>query len=375
MEEEKNKLTKSNKYVGVYTKQVKNDTKIYISYHDGKNYSRHLVGLVSTGVTQAYAFELRNQEIAKLKLGEDPKLIRKKDVILFGELAKDWMEKQRLEQLSDAKQNSQRYYNHIHKVFEKTPIKDIKPHMILEFKQEKLKTLQPATVYHLCGIINSIFHNAIHRTGKMAGKVNPAYKIFTKSEFNNKRERWLTLEEIQLLLKTVQEIDHPMSFIVEAFIRLSLATGIRVTSCLTLQRKHINLETRELTCWDAKNKEFYKIYLNEKMLPDEFLHKLTDGLKPEHYLLYLKNRRLLIKKLHRFTYPIFKMLFNADIDDANEKQKVCHHTLRHTFATHAVMHNDIFIVQKMMNHKDINQTLRYAKTDDKKKAEAVSKMF
>jgi hypothetical protein len=84
-----------------------------------------------------------------------------------------------------------------------------------------------------------------------------------------------------------------------------------------LQRKHINLETRELTCWDAKNKEFYKTFLNEKMLPDEFLYKLTVGLKPEHYLLYFNNRRLLIRKLHRFTYPIFKMLFNADIDDAS----------------------------------------------------------
>jgi integrase len=49
--------------------------------------------------------------------------------------------------------------------------------------------------------------------------------------------------------------------------------------------------------------------------------------------------------------------------------------LWNTFATYAVQHNDIFLVQKLMNHKDINQTLGYARADEDKKAEAVAKMF
>jgi len=39
------------------------------------------------------------------------------------------------------------------------------------------------------------------------------------------------------------------------------------------------------------------------------------------------------------------------------------------------MHNDIFLVQKLLNHKDINMTLSYAKADEETKAEAVVKMF
>ena len=81
------------------------------------------------------------------------------------------------------------------------------------------------------------------------------------------------------------------------------------------------------------------------------------------------------KTLHRFTYPIYKKLFNQDIEQSDEKHKVCSHTLRHTFATHSVMHNDIFLVQKLINHKDINMTLRYAKADETKKFEDVAKMF
>ena len=34
-----------------------------------------------------------------------------------------------------------------------------------------------------------------------------------------------------------------------------------------------------------------------------------------------------------------------------------------------------FFVQKLMNYKDINMTLRYAKADEEKKVAAVAKMF
>jgi len=71
----------------------------------------------------------------------------------------------------------------------------------------------------------------------------------------------------------------------------------------------------------------------------------------------------------------YKKLFNSEIEQSDEKHKVCSHSLRHTFATHAVMHNDIFLVQKLLNYRDINQTLRYAKVDESFKAKAIAKLF
>ena len=372
----KNKLIKS-KYPNIYTREVygkdgiKKDTKVYISI----NNSRKLLGLTSSGITQLYAFNYRNAEVARMKLGEDPKLATNREVLLFSELVEDWMDKQKAEQLKEAKRNVQRYRKHIEELFAKVPANDIKPQMILEFKKEKLKNLQPQTVYHLCGIISSIFRNAIYRTGKMAGKTNPAYQVFTKKEFNNKRERWLALEEIHLLLDTIQKSDSKVKVGGEFFVRISLSTGVRMGSCLILQKKHFNIEKRTVELYDAKNKEFYCAYLNVKLLSDEYLQKMLHGLENEDYVLRYKNKPLQRKTLHRFTYPIYKKLFNQGIDASDEKNKMCNHVLRHTFATHAVMHNDIFLVQKLMNHKDINQTLRYAKVDEDKKAEAVAKMF
>ncbi|WP_365943733.1 tyrosine-type recombinase/integrase [Sulfurimonas sp.] len=53
-------------------------------------------------------------------------------------------------------------------------------------------------------------------------------------------------------------------------------------------------------------------------------------------------------------------LFNKD--DIDVKYRVVIHTLRHTFASHlAINGTPIFTIQKLLNHKDIKMTLRYAK--------------
>ena len=55
-------------------------------------------------------------------------------------------------------------------------------------------------------------------------------------------------------------------------------------------------------------------------------------------------------------------LFNDEISSDDRKNKVVIHTLRHTFASHlAINGTPIFTIQKLMNHKDIKMTLRYAK--------------
>ena len=65
-------------------------------------------------------------------------------------------------------------------------------------------------------------------------------------------------------------------------------------------------------------------------------------------------------------------LFNIDIDSEDRKNKVVIHTLRHTFASHlAINGTPVFTIQKLMNHKDIKMTLRYAKLADNSGREAV----
>jgi hypothetical protein len=60
--------------------------------------------------------------------------------------------------------------------------------------------------------------------------------------------------------------------------------------------------------------------------------------------------------------PKIDKLFNCELEKDDRKNRVVIHTLRHTFASHlAIQGTPIFTIQKLMNHKDIKQTMRYAK--------------
>ena len=56
-------------------------------------------------------------------------------------------------------------------------------------------------------------------------------------------------------------------------------------------------------------------------------------------------------------------LLSLQVFNTNDiKNKVVFHSLRQTFASHlAINGTPIFTIQKLMNHKDIRMTLRYAK--------------
>ena len=59
---------------------------------------------------------------------------------------------------------------------------------------------------------------------------------------------------------------------------------------------------------------------------------------------------------------ILDNLFNVGLKAQDSKNRAVTHTLRHTFASQLAMNGvAIYTIQKLMNHKDINMTLRYAK--------------
>ena len=73
-----------------------------------------------------------------------------------------------------------------------------------------------------------------------------------------------------------------------------------------------------------------------------------------------ENQANLYEQLKDKISRILNDLFNDGV--SNPKHRVVIHTLRHTFASHlAINGTPIFTIQKLLNHKDINMTLRYAK--------------
>ena len=186
---------------------------------------------------------------------------------------------------------------------------------------------------------------------------NDFTKYINLFDVDNTRERFLTKEEIQLLYD--RTIDDETIYL---FFKLALNTGARLATLQNICKKDIDLSNKLLTLKDFKNNTTYKTFL-------------TDDL---NNLLEIRIKHLeLNDKIFKTTQEvrartILNDLFNIGIDLEDRKNKVVIHTLRHTFASHlAINGTPIFTIQKLMNHKDIKMTLRYAKLADNSGREAI----
>ena len=108
----------------------------------------------------------------------------------------------------------------------------------------------------------------------------------------------------------------------------------------------------KITLKDFKNNSTYKAFLTENL--KALLEIRTIHLKMDD--------KLFVSNPERRLRSMLDELFNKDINTNDRKNKVVFHSLRHTFASHlAINGTPIFTIQKLMNHKEIKMTLRYAK--------------
>ena len=116
------------------------------------------------------------------------------------------------------------------------------------------------------------------------------------------------------------------------------------------------------TLRDYKNETFYRVFLQNDII--EIIKNRIIKLKSNDYILLYDTKVIgnLDDYISRKMKPILDELFNSELETRDFQNRVVIHTLRHTFASHlAINGTPIFTVQKLMNDKDIKQTMRYAK--------------
>ncbi len=363
---------KSKKYQGVYYTDLKNgDRSFYITYRDHEGKQKTVsIGKKSGGITEKFAFNERLKIQNQIQFGDDPNIkVRNKrklkNVISFDMLATKYFENKALDieprSLVDIKS---KYKNHIApyiadmdiETIEKSHIEQIKRDKRKESASDPKKVLAPKTLNMVIYLITSIYNFAIAE--KLYKGENIGSKI-KNLKVDNERDRYLTLEEIDLLLN---EVKH--NYTLYTFCILSLITGGRVSTIVNIRKRDIDFKGRKIKLKDIKNNSTYYGFIKEKYfkyLDNTYNKSSIDG---SHYLVDIVGDSDLyrIKNIQRQLKPIFDRLFNQGLDSNDLKNRVVTHTLRHTFASQLAIHNTpIFTIQKLMNHKDIKQTLRYAK--------------
>jgi len=138
----------------------------------------------------------------------------------------------------------------------------------------------------------------------------------------------------------------------------------------------VDLKHCIVTLKDEKSGDTYRGFLEHKELL-EILAKRLKRIAPTDLVIpHNENIKALDKYIQNQLQPILDKLFNNGIDKGDRKNRVVIHTLRHTFASHlAINGTPIYTIQKLMNHKDINMTLRYAKLAPDSGREAVRGLF
>ncbi len=204
-------------------------------------------------------------------------------------------------------------------------------------KKKEIENVAPATINRMLEIIRAILNKAANDWGW----IEKTPKIPMRYE-GNERERWLTREEANQLLK---ELPHHLSDIA-AF---SLATGLRKSNVLGLQWKQVDLVKRHafVSASQSKTKRAIPVPLNEEAV--EIIRRQM-GKHFEFVFTYKDNP---IKKCN--TAAWHKALKRVGIKDFRW------HDLRHTWASwHIQNGTSLYELQKLGGWSSLDMVNRYA---------------
>jgi integrase len=174
---------------------------------------------------------------------------------------------------------------------------------------------------------------------------NPVSKVSMEPE-DNKRDRWLTQDEEERLLKACP---HWLREVVV----FALNTGMRLSEILELSWDAVDFFRKTVTVFKSKNKERRTIPLNGSAI-ELLKFKAKVRLIKTNLVFYGPRANKLVRK-RNVSWVFHTIARGTGISDFR------FHDLRHTFATRLIQAGvDLYRVQRLLGHKSPSMTQRYA---------------
>lgn len=353
---------------GIYYKLIgstKSEKVYYITYKDLDRKKIWLkVGTPKDGYNISKCKLMRDDILVKMRVGDDlPKIVQnrqKRNLIILDKLAEHYFKDKEKTVKTNAKSKSR--YEHI----TAPHIGKNKAELIKQKDITKLQNIfielgkSPATTNWLIQQIGAIYNHGIK---KGLVKENPCTGI-EYLKLDNARERFLTLEEIKTLYKNIKDDKELL-----LFTKLSLTTGGRLETIMHIYKKDIDFTNKTITLHDLKNQSTYKGFFGDSL--SVMIEEHIKDLNPNDKIIKTPSRTI-----RRKMKNVLDRLFNQGLDVKDTKNRVVTHTLRHSFASNlAIQGTPILTIQKLMNHRDIKQTMRYAKLSPESGKNAVIGLF
>ena len=379
-----NSTLTATKYTGVFYRLTKNNDKVfYITYMQNKKYTKEKIGSFKEGISAEYANKIRAKRTSIDRLKEDAPMFLNQKLPTFDECFNMYYKS--IETKSDSPNTKRRYELHVKSTFGHIKIDDITTQMVEDFKikSKKLKSQKttreyaPKTINDWINTIGTVFNYMISKKDLSVKNPASAAKI-ERENVDNDRERYLELNEINKIwdaLDNRQElfdnkINDDVTENIKVFLALSLSTGARLRSVLTISKADINLNTNAVMIKNHKAKGTYNGYIHPKYR--KLIAKRIENLSPIDYLVNSSPKELNRNSINKVLQPIFDKLFNQGLKPDDSKRRVVIHTLRHTFASQlAIAETPIYTIMRLMDHAEIKQTIKYAKLSSKNGSDAV----
>jgi len=353
---------------GVYTETLSNgSTAFYIMYRlNGKQFKLKL-GTNAEGWTVTKAATERNKRIHT-----NIAPVSKKERVSLNTAAGKYLSY--ISHKSDYQNTLGRYNNHIKAILGDKLLQGIKPDDVHELKvtlstkiSEKTgRTLAPKTVDDIINLVHTIYrhHN------KTADHVLTSPASDDKVEryrTDNSRLRFLSKDEINKLYWHItnrndftqnRNVKDKTTKDMMMFTKLSLTTGARLNSVLTIRVKDINFDTGVVDITNHKSDRRYKGFIGNRLLAE--IEEWVVGLHINSYVIGRNDKPLHRSTISRRLKIVLDRVFNEGVTDNRERVVV--HTFRHTFGSQLALQNtSIQQIMKLLDHTTIEQSLVYAK--------------
>lgn len=220
-------------------------------------------------------------------------------------------------------------------------LKDINAELIEDYKILRSKSIKSATVNKELTALKHLFNKAIQWNYLTS---NPLTSV-RRMKVSQKKFRFLTLEEINIVLDNCSDIIRPV-------ILTAIHTGLRKSELFRLEWKDVDFERQCITV-TAKGEEHTKNYLNREIPMTMQLIECLHNLEMRSNWVFVKEDG------ERYSGWIRKSIESAARRAGIKRFTL--HDLRHTFASHLVMEGiDLPTVQRLMGHANVSTTMIYA---------------
>jgi len=237
-------------------------------------------------------------------------------------------------------------------------------------RRNAAKPMSARSIQYALAVIRQVWNRACASNPPLAyGSWPGASKAFKTPKADNQRRRFLTRNEVALLLealKTKSQDVHDMAL-------LALHCGMRAGEIFSLTWDKVNLPKGELLLVDTKNGESRTCYLTDATLA--MLRQRS--MSCEHKRIVFVS--IIGKKKEPKSYTQVPVTFSRTVNElgmnegvTDTRDRIVFHSLRHTYASWLVENGaSLPIVRDLLGHKNLIMTSRYSHVSAEAQKDAV----